>query len=273
MKLKLLVMLFLAIGAGFIFLTVPVHAKQDAPTRMTIATSDFNLFPWFFTDSTGVMIEALNIVGKRLNVEITFKHYPFLRAMAMLEQGQLDGYAPATFKEYRRKFGQFPDTEGGQLDTKKAVFFEGYSIYTLKDSNLDFDGKNFSNLIGKIGTQPGFAVIKNLKALGVGDHLDSGAKGQENNLKKVLSGRIQAAALLQTSADYFLKTDARFSSQIKRLPIPISDEGLYLVLSHNFVKTYPEFSQKLWQTIEQLRNSKEFKKLFEKYKAQCRFCP
>ena len=273
MKTTLFIKIILSVWLGFIFLATSVHGEQNKPETMTISLVNFNLFPWYFMDNTGIMIDALRIIEKKLDIEIKFQHFPFLRAMSMLEKGLVDGFAPLTFKEYRLQFANFPTGVTGKIDIRKAIIFEGYSIYKLKKSNLGFNGYMFTNLTGNIGTQPGFAVIENLKNLGLENHLDSGARGQENNLKKIIHNRIQAAALLRTSADYILKTNPVFGTQIERIPIPITYEGLYLVLSHDFITKYPKFSQKIWQTVEEVRNSKEFRELFDKFGVECHFCP
>ncbi len=170
MKTTLFIKIIFSVWLGLIFLAPSVQGEQDKPTSMTISLVNFNLFPWYFLDDTGIMLDTLRIVGKKLDIKINFQHFPFLRAMSMLEKGIVDGFAPLTFKEYRLRFGKFPTGKTGTINKEKAIIFEGYSIYKLKNSTLGFNGHIFTNLTGKIGTQPGFAVIENLKNLGLKNH-------------------------------------------------------------------------------------------------------
>ena len=45
----------------------------------------------------------------------------------------------------------------------------------------------------------------------------------------------------------------------------LKTKAYYLMLSHQFIKKYPEFSEVIWDTIEEVRESEEMSVINKKY--------
>ena len=123
------------------------------------------------------------------------------------------------------------------------------------NNNVQWDGKKLA-VPGAVGAQPGYSIIEMLKGQGV--KVDDGGKTADDNLKKVLSGRVDAAALQTLEGNNSL-TNEEFAAKIEKVTPTLVDKPFFLMLSKQFVGKYGEFSKEIWNTVAQLRESAEFK--------------
>ena len=125
-----------------------------------------------------------------------------------------------------------------------------------KISDLEWDGTEFKNLKGKISTQLGFSIIDQLNTLGASVHE---VKGPERALRDVLTKKSVAAAIQTDRADFILSRSSTLQGQLIKHPITLVEKPYYLMLSFKLTKNNPEFSQFIWNSIENIRDSEAMK--------------
>ncbi|MBF0529818.1 MAG: transporter substrate-binding domain-containing protein [Deltaproteobacteria bacterium] len=230
---------------------------QNNPQTITIAIEDVPVPPWTFPDATGLNIEMMKLVGQKLAFNIEWKKAPWKRCLEMLKKNEIDGVASGSFKEDRKEMGVYPMNDKGEVDPSRAMMMEGYTIYRLKGADLDYDGKAFKNLQGKIGAQMGYSVVDSLKKIGA--QVDDGAKDPMALITKLVETRVQGIVLQSLGADMLLKNKPDLAGKIEKCSVAfVEDKPYYLILSKEFCQKYPEFSQKIWNQIKEVRESPEY---------------
>ncbi|WP_159084595.1 substrate-binding periplasmic protein [Dongshaea marina] len=251
---------------SFLLLWPLISVAASSPQRLNLCHEDQNAFPWVFTagsQSYGLDIELLRLVADRMDIEIRFHNQPWRRCLQSMQFGQVDGVFASSFKQNRLQMGHYPMTPDGQLDKGLRIHISGYSLYRQKGSRLTWSGNNFSGLTGRIGVQPGFSIVDRLRMLNV--KLDEGARGPVAILDKLRRGRIQGAALQTLRADFVISQSALLRESIEKWPEPISEKPYYLMLSFDLVRKHPDFSQRLWNTLAEQRESKHFEVIKQQF--------
>ncbi|OHD13594.1 MAG: hypothetical protein A2086_09920 [Spirochaetes bacterium GWD1_27_9] len=240
-----------------------LFAEEPTPSEITFTHEDENAYPWVLPDGTGIDIEMMKILEKKINIKIKLQKYPWKRCLELMKSNVVDGAFASSFKTERLEMGHYPTKEDGNIDNSKNIHYSGYSLYILRTSNLEWDGKAFKNLTGKIGIQSGFSIADKLKSLNV--QIDEETKSIENNFNKLIKNRIQGLALQTARADFVLSKNKEFSNKIIKYSVDIESKPYFLMLSFDFVKKYPNLSKKIWKSIENIRNSKEYKDKVEDF--------
>jgi polar amino acid transport system substrate-binding protein len=263
MKRNYLIILFLILS---LFLSsVSLFGKE---IEVVLSTDDTPGYPYIIGEGKdydwikpGIEIELYQRMAKMLDLKIKFIRRPWARCLNDLEVGEVDGIFPASFKEKRLKMGQYP-MKNGKVDESKKTRDNTYYFYKLKDSPVNWDGKNFKYLTKSVGATRGWAIVDNLKKMGV---KVEETNSPEQDLEKMLVGRIDGAASLETVMDVYLKSNKERYKNIIKVPIPLRKKPYYLMLSHQFVNKHPKLSQKMWNTIAEIRKSQWFIDIFKKY--------
>ena len=72
-------------------------------------------------------------------------------------------------------------------------------------------------------------------------------------------GRVGAVAMGGSDAT-MLFAQPDIANQLEELPLPLTEKSYYLMLSHQLLATQPELAQRIWKTMETVRNSPAYKK-------------
>ncbi len=262
MKQKIFIFGFLMV----VFFTLNANAVQ-----MTISYEDKAQPPYYMgekkvlADKPGVAVEMVKMLEDKIEgLEITLKRTPWKRCTVELSRNNVDGIFNASYKKKRLELGYYPTTDGtleGPVDISRRITKIAYSLYTLKDSNIVWDGTNMTGVDGKIGAPFGYSIINDLKKMGLNVE---DAPNTEMNLKKLLKKRIVAVALQDVTADSFIKLNSPQFENIKKRTPPLATKPYYLMLSKKFVENHPELAQKIWDTIKNIRETK-FDEIAMKY--------
>ena len=135
-------------------LSLQLNASETRK-KILIATGSGSWPPLEMTaedgSKSGLHIDMVQEVAKSLQIDVTFKNYPWKRAINMLKMGEAHAVTYMSWTEDREQFGYFFD--GNILSSSQIAFF------TLKE-NLDdipYNGelKSISHLI--IGTLTGYS--------------------------------------------------------------------------------------------------------------------
>ncbi|MES2947397.1 MAG: transporter substrate-binding domain-containing protein [Pseudomonadota bacterium] len=223
----------------------------DKPTTLKFCHEDVDVYPRVLKDIPGLNIAHLKAVEQKLVVKIETSPLPWKRCQEDMREGKVDGIFAASFKTERMEIGVYP-MNGEKPDAARAMMSDGYSLYRLKGSATQWDGKKLTTT-GTIGAQPGYSIVDQLKQLGV--KVDEGSKTADGNLKKLLAGRVDGVALQTLEGDNSLSTTPEFAAKLEKLSQPLVDKPFFLMLSKQFVAKYGDFSKELWKTLADVRES------------------
>ncbi len=216
-------------------------------------------FNW---NKPGLEIEIYKLVEKKLNIKISFRRFPWKRCLLYLKTGKVDGIFPASFKSERMKIGVYP-TKNHRVDPGRKTRNNAYYLYKLKGSSLKLRDGKFIQLNGLIGAPLGWAIVSDLKEMGVRVFELSNPSHLLNGLVK---GRLAGVACLETVLDAYIKEQPETYKQVVKVFPPLKEKPYYLMFSHQFVKKNPGLAEKIWDTIKKVKKSKEFQKIVKKYK-------
>jgi polar amino acid transport system substrate-binding protein len=223
--------------------------------ELVFSTMDRDSYPWIFETGGGVNTTLLEMVAANLGHTIKIKRVPWKRCLRPMERNEVDGCYAASFKKVRMASGIFPRI-GDKINPSKRLHDNSYTLYTLKDAPLGWDGNNFVNLTGKIGGPAGFSIIAKLKEKGVGVFETDSA---EKVLKMLAKGRFKGAAALTPQAARILRANPKLAAQIQKVKIPPVEKPYYLMFSHLRAKTTPGLVDDFYKEIERVRNSQVYK--------------
>ncbi|OHD23427.1 MAG: hypothetical protein A2Y34_09225 [Spirochaetes bacterium GWC1_27_15] len=240
--------------------------SQNPEVKMVVAFEDNTDYPWIIDNGTGIDFELLNLIAKKLNIQIEYKKYPWKRCLDLLKENSVDGLLNASFKIERLENGVYPiQSDGKNPDETKSFHTGGYSLYKLKGAKLEWDGKTIKNVEGKIGAQLGFSIIDFLKNANI--EVDDSSKTINTNIEKLLKNRICGAALPTTSTDFIISKTENYN-QIEKISPPLQSKPYYFMLSYSFFKRYPDISKEIWEQAKKLKNSKEYNKIMSDFFAK-----
>ncbi|WP_409522835.1 substrate-binding periplasmic protein [Nitrincola sp. MINF-07-Sa-05] len=237
------------------------------PEELTFCHEDQDSFPWVMKDGTGLNLEMMRLLERELEIRIHLVALPWPRCMSFLQSNpNIDGAFASSFRPERLTVGRYPVTSEGELDSSLRLHISGYSLYRRKGTDVDWDGEQFIGLNGSIDTQSGFSIIDLLNQHGLS--IDAGSNNPEAVLFKLATGRTQAAALQTFRGDNLLSSNPDIARYVEKTAIPLEEKPYYLMLSFGMLDTFPEFSQKIWKTMAEIRESEEFQLIEHDYLQQ-----
>lgn len=131
-------------------------------------------------------------------------------------------------------------------DSSKRMHIDSYVLLRRKGSKVEWDGKALRNLDGPVGYQRGYSVGDQLRKLNV--EVDEGSQRADELARKLIAGRLGAAALGGSDAHSVMNSPA--AAQLEMLPVPLAEKPYFLILSHGMVARRPELSQRIWAAME-----------------------
>lgn len=259
-----LIALFLSVAAS------PAILAESAPRpkSITLGHEDQNAFPWVFRGRDGSHVGAdialVRALGKELGVAISTAPYPWQKCLEEMKSGSIDGVFASSYSAEREQYGRYPVRGDGADDGSKMIHSSGYALYTLRHATISFDGKVVVGLKGAVSAQTNYSIVAPLRELGI--PVDDSSTDPFIVLSNVKEKKVEAAALQTARADRILSLHPDLSSMILKHNLdlkPFGDKPYFLMLSHQFVSKYPEFSLELWNAVEKIRNSEEYKSAME----------
>lgn len=228
-----------------------------AADRLILCFENKMVMPWRSTKKEGLNFELLKRVQAKVDVTFEYELLPWKRCLAKLKTNTVDGAFSVSFSDERRQYGIFPGD--GAADTAKRLHSSRYFLVRQKGSAANWDGKQFSNIDGKIAFQLGYSVAELLTALKM--PVDESNDTPYNMGRKVLAGRVAAAAMFDSDVDVLMK--GPLAPQLEVVATPLVEKPYYLILSSALVKARPELAERIWKSVEDVRNGREYKKLVQ----------
>jgi polar amino acid transport system substrate-binding protein len=228
-------------------------ASAAAKDTITLCFERLEVLPWRTLDGGGLNFELLNAVARRTGVEFDYQGMPWKRCLAQLKANQIDGAFAVSFSPDRLALGVFPG--GEQADPAKRLHVDRYVLVRRKGSRVDWDGKHFSNLDGRVGFQLGYSVGDFLRALNV--PVDEGSQRSDELAEKLVAGRLAAAALGGQDAVRVIR--GPLARQLEVLPAPLIEKPYYLAFSHRFAQQHPGLLDRIWKAIAEVRETPAYR--------------
>lgn len=238
-----------------------VHAA-DKPASVKLCYENADIYPWVMIDRPGLNIIQLNSVQKKVGIKFEMVTAPWKRCQEDMRAGAVDGIFAASFKTDRLEMGVYPMV-GDKLDASRAMMTDAYSLYRLKGGGAKWDGKILT-ANGAIGAQLGYSIIEQLKQLGV--RVDDGAKTADDNLKKLIDGRVDGAALMTLEGDLSVRSNPQFAEKIEKVSPPLVEKPFFLMFSKQFAGKYPDAVNEIWKVLAEVRESAEYKNTAANFK-------
>ncbi len=237
-----------------------------AAPNLKFCYEDQDSYPWVLKDGSGLNIEQLKSVAKKLELQINFAAVPWKRCLDDLKKGEFDGAFAASYKTERLDYGYYPtvdQTLKGKVDESKRLHTNQYSLYVLhEEQNIKWDGKEIKGT-EVVGSLPGYSIndfLVNMKK-----RVDDGTRLPVGVLEKLLNKRFNAVALQDYRADYIISSSPQFKNKVKKLTPPLEKKPYYLMLSKKLVESDKILATKIWKAVEEIRESAEFKKQMNEY--------
>jgi polar amino acid transport system substrate-binding protein len=245
----------------FFALAVCCTAAQAAPgEHITLCFERQEVRPWRTLDGGGLNFELLAEVAKRTGVVFDYQSMPWKRCLEQLKANQVGGAFAVSFNRERLALGAYPGVNPGasepQANVAKRMHIDTYMLVRRRGSRLDWDGKAFRNLEGRIGFQLGYSVGDFLRAQGVS--VDDGSQRSDELAQKLIAGRLAGAAMGGGDAARLMR--GPYGKRLEMLPIPLIEKPYFLVLSSALVASQPQLAARLWDAVEEVRNSPAYRK-------------
>lgn len=256
---RLLVLCFLAVCGA----TVQRTVRAGEPPVLQICTGDDESYPWQFNDRPGVLAHMMRMVEKSVDGKFVIQAKPWKRCLSELNSGQVQAAFKASYSAERAAEGAVYPMVGERLDVDKRLLTDQYSLFRLRGSPVEWDGKRLT-ADGIVGAQTGFSVVSQLKGLGA--TVDDGTRQASASMQKLLRGRVVAVALQVQEGDTLLARNPEFAAHIERMQPVLVEKPYFLVFSRRFFGEHEAHARLIWSAIARVRESTEYKNLLRDFK-------
>ncbi|MGI0115372.1 substrate-binding periplasmic protein [Zooshikella sp. RANM57] len=201
----------------------------------------------------GFSTKVVEEVFKRMNVKTNkIKAYPWKRAITMVKTGTADALFSANFTEERTKFAIYPE---------ETLVDSPWVMWVREEDNLKYE--SFDNLLGKkVGLVRGYSYTKDLWEFVKKHNIYEEVTKDEQNFKKLNSGRIDYAAAELGNGFYIIK-NLKLNKIVPLKGTPIKSSGLYIMFNNKNVSK--KFVDNFSKELKKLKTESVYKFLYNEY--------
>lgn len=234
-------------------------ALAARPAELSFCHEDQDSYPWVLRERPGLNIHMMRLLERELKIPFKLMPMPWKRCLAEMQKNNVHGAFAASYKVDRLEMGHYPAAKDGKPDPSMRMHTSSYSLYRVKGSPLNWNGKTFEHLTGQLGTLSAHSIIDFLRERGVS--VDDGSKNPVDTLRKVQAGRLQGAALQTSRTERILALHPDLARSIERVPVLLEERPYFLMLSPHLAEQMPDLAGAIWKTIEKIRESAEYKRI------------
>ena len=206
----------------------------------------------------GIHVDLIQAAAKSLQIKVSFRSFPWKRAISMLQLGQADAITYMGKNPEREQFGYFE--EGNRLSITQNGFF----ALKEKVSNLRYSGdvqslSNFS--IGTIRGRayyPEFDQAQFLKK-------DDNAADEQQLLRKMLAGRFDLA-IGHVSRIKYIAQSMQIDDKLAFLQPYAPPINNYLVFAK--AKQHENLARRFASAMTNIKKSSAFQEILKKYQVK-----
>lgn len=237
------------------------------PKVIQVATTSEDIFPNLMGDKLeldaekpGLAVEVLRLVEQNIDVKFQYKRLPYRRAIVNLKQGKMDAFIYANYSPELEESGVYPK-QNNKLDVDRRLLTERWNLYQMHSSPFVWNG-NPTPEMGRVGAVVGAAITKDLEADGI--YVES-TKQLLSSFLKMTKGRVDLVAAVDLNGDYLLKSNPENLANVVKLEPELAKKYYYMLFSQQFYHEYPQYSEIIWNTISEMRESVEFWERIDRY--------
>jgi polar amino acid transport system substrate-binding protein len=249
-------------------LVLSVSGPSFAETIFRVAYGDKGTPPYYNGDGRvipskrpGLVIELINLIGKKLDLDVRYVRKPWADVLTALEANEVDAIFDASFVHARQLIGRYP-MERGQPASEKSLYKRNYSLYVMKDSTLKWNGIHMSGLERSVGAKKGFAILRDLEMRRI---KTASVETRLEGFAQLKSGEISAFADLEIEGDAFLGDHWNEYQDVKKIRRPLKSKYYYLMMSHEFYQKNPDLAQAIWNEIPNMLNNRAMHEIRRDY--------
>lgn len=226
-----------------------------APRTFVLCFEDADIPPWRRRDLTGHNFTLLDAVAASVGVRFTYRPMPWRRCQSSLAQNEVDGAFALSHTPERRDIGVFPPGHrpNSPPGNVHRLFSDGYVLLRRRGDPVRLEDGRIVALRGTVGAQSGYSIVDDLRRMG--HAVDDGSRDPWAVLRKLLEGRVGAAALGTNKTRELQATGHPMFARFEVLEPPIVAKDYFLVLSNALVERDPALADALWQAIATLRET------------------
>lgn len=245
------------ICAALLLASAAPASAAEAPIRLRLCVGDVDYPPYTMRSGGGRLQYLVDHAAPAARMEVEWYWMPVRRCNEEVRGGAMDATITALYPEMLPHIA-YP-LRDGNADETYALEGARLMLYRRAGSSLNWDGERVSGMgQGAVGVYAGFAVATG-KLARLGLRFDDGAKSLEQNLDKLVRGRLEAVVALENEASVLV--EKRYATKVDMLPQPFIKLDAYLVFSKAYYARDPEAAKRLWTELQRVRKSADFQRL------------
>ncbi|WNO07536.1 substrate-binding periplasmic protein [Teredinibacter sp. KSP-S5-2] len=201
----------------------------------------------------GFSVAVVDVVFKRMEVNVQgYRHYPWKRAITMLEKGMVDGLFSANKTPEREVFAYYPS---------EPLVDSPWVVWAKQEDELEY--KRFDDLLGRqIGLVRGYSYTHDFWQFVEVNKLYMLTTSDEQNFKMLNAGRIDFTVAELGNALHVLKKNHIYNMHAFS-NAPIKVDGLYVAFSKERVAK--EMVERFSEELKKLKAEPLYQKLYEEF--------
>ena len=209
----------------FVILLAPTTLLAAAERVIKISGDPWE--PWVFGKeggkaTNGWSIDIANELFQRLGINTDINIYPYERCIRQMKSGERDMLLMAKKTEERKKFLLYTDISVADPQL----------LYYATERTKSFEWSDWSDLKQHtVGGVRGFNYGEFHNAAKKHDIKIELTESDLQNVKKLLSGRIDLVMLSRSTARYFFSTHPEFRNKLQAARKPVANAEFFLALS------------------------------------------
>lgn len=236
----------------FVLSLLTVSTTVQAETLLVGISTGYP--PYYYKDNkvlTGFCIETINAVARKINIEISYKVYPWKRLILSAQKGDVDAIMPLFKTEEREKYLIFKGLE---------VAHEINHFFTVAGSPIAFNGKLDDFKSYRIGVVDAYSYGEKF------DTFDFPKKkitrDDQHLIEMFMHNRFDIGVGNRSVVQYYAGLSG-ITQSIQFLDPPIISEILYV----GFVKQQNKIglAQKFAKSLQMFRTTAAYQQLMDKY--------
>jgi polar amino acid transport system substrate-binding protein len=229
-----------------------------AVTPLKFCFEDTPQAPWTMPDGSGLNLELLKRVERRLGENFELVAKPWKRCLEEVRTGVQDGLIGSAVAPERQQFSVFPTMSDGSADRTAALNEDQARVYIRKNSKANWDGQNLTNvkqailvqrayLVGSILQKRGFQ-IKEIRSI-------------HEALELLAKGTADIAILQSIEAENLVKYDSSIKDKVRSAETSFVSLPMYLPVNNKTYTQDPRRIESIWNAIREIRASSEYRQL------------
>lgn len=234
------------------FIIFSASTVATAAPSVSICSDSAFWYPFTFkndSEVTGLHIDIIRKALKNSGISAEFKALPWKRCLKEVENGTIDAVAVASYKDKRAEFMRYPSDAKTNKKSDFRVSQVEYVVITPAGSDYQFAG-DVTTIPEPVRAPRGYSIADDLTKKGLS--VDSGASGDENNLKKLLRDNDGSLVSIPEVMRKLAKSPT-YEGKFKISEVPVKSKSYFLPFSKKS-KLNDQQVQKIWDEIAKVRD-------------------